>query len=598
MRFVGRYELKDRLGEGAMAEVWSAHDPSIDRVLAIKLLKPEFLQNPAYTSRFLREAKAAGALAHPGIVTIYDVGEADGRAYIAMELLDGAPLDQVLAQDGPLPDDRVLAVAGQLAAALSYAHLSGVVHRDIKPANIMVGRDGRTVKILDFGIARVAEADPDALEANNTRTQIGQVIGTPRYMSPEQALGRTVDGRSDLFSLGAVLYEMIAGAPAFAASNAALLTLEITQKDPAPLAAVAPRCAGGLRFIVEKLLAKRPERRFADGAELARALAREAKAFEAVRADEAARGRYLPLQVRLTVLMVAVTAVALAVGMSAVLNAQYRAMERMALSSGSSIAAFVASNAALPAVENAAVPSAERDWTPIQAFIAAAAKDQSVRWMTMVDADGVVRGASDPRSLGSRYRTPAAERVVSRAPDVVVTDTRLDDGRPGFRFVHPIRYAGKGFGLIEVSIGKADLQAAAAVSRDWMLAFGAVVLLVVASLSFVMARLLARPLRRLKTALRDAAMGDLGFRISHRRQDEFGDLFEGFNLLASSMGERLAAAERPAGRPFALDATQVEAVRSDAGTNAPAKAAPRAAVPPAASPFDAPPSGAPLRRAG
>ena len=582
MGFVGRYELKERIGEGAMAEVWRAHDPSIDRVLAIKLLKQEFRSNPAYSARFLREAKAAGALAHPSIVTIYDVGEADGFSYIAMELLDGSPLDQVLASGGQVSDERVLAIAGQLAGALSYAHLSGVIHRDIKPSNIMLGRDARTIKILDFGIARVAEAEGAGLGREQDRTQVGQVLGTPRYMSPEQALGQTVDGRSDLFSVGAVLYEMITGRPAFTGTSPATLALQITQQNPAPIASLSPSCPGGLRFIVDKLLSKRPERRFSDGAELARAVQREAKAYDAVRAEEATQGQYLPLQVRLTLAMVAVTAVALMIGISAVLGAQYRAMERMALSSGSSIAAFVASNAALPSVENAAAPEAERDWTPIQAFIAAAAKDQSVRWMTMVDADGVIRGASNPRLLGSHYKAPMREAVIHSTPDVTVTDIKLDDGRSGFRFVHPIMYAGRRFGLIEVSIGKAELQAAAATSRDWMLALGAVVLLVVASLSFVMAKLLAQPMRRLRAAMRDAAMGDLDFRISHRRRDEFGELFESFNLLATSMGERLEAAERPSGRPFAVEATRIE----DAAPPADIVEAPAAQATAAGTPFD------------
>jgi eukaryotic-like serine/threonine-protein kinase len=551
---VGRYELQARIGQGAMAEVWRAHDPSIDRVLAIKLLKPEYRRDAEYTRRFLREAKAAGALAHPNIVTIYDVGEADGQPYIAMELLDGASLDQVLAKEQVLSDERVLAIAGQLASALSYAHLSGVIHRDIKPSNIMLGRDGRTIKLLDFGIARMNDVGRE-----QERTQVGQVLGTPRYMSPEQALGQTVDGRSDLFSVGAVLYEMITGRPAFTGESPVTLALQITQQNPAPIASLSPRCPGGLRFIVDKLLAKRPERRFSDGADLGRAIEREARAYDAVRAEEAARGRYVPLQVRLTLAMVAVTAVALVIGISAVLGAQYRAMERMALSSGSSIAAFVASNAALPAVENAAAPDGERDWTPIQAFIAAASKDQSVRWMTMVDADGIIRGASDAKLLGTRYRAPPRETVVHIGPDVTVTDIKLDDGRSGFRFVHPIVYAGRRFGLIEISIGKTELQAAAATSRDWMLAFGALVLAIVASLSFVLAKLLAQPMRRLKAAMRDAAMGDLDFRISHRRRDEFGELFESFNLLATAMGERLEAAERPSGRPYAVEQTRLDA---------------------------------------
>lgn len=557
MTLVGRYELVERIGEGAMAEVWRAHDPGIDRVLAIKILKPEFRRIPEYAARFLREAKAAGALAHPSIVTIYDVGEVDGYPYIAMELLDGDPLDVVLAREGPLDDERVLAIGAQLAGALSYAHLSGVVHRDIKPSNIMLSADGRAIKILDFGIARVAEASRQETDREHLKTQIGQVLGTPRYMSPEQALGQVVDGRSDLFSVGVVLYELVTGKAAFSGSSAATLALQITQQNPPPITDLAPGCAGGLRFIIEKLLAKRPERRFVDGADLKRAIDREIKAHEAVNADDAARGRYLPLQVRLTLAMVAVTAIALVFSINAVLDRQYRAMEQIALASGSSIAAFVASNAALPAVENSAAPPAERDWTPIQAFIAAAAKDQSVRWMTMVDAEGYIRGASDPSLLGRRYEAPVGESVVHKGRDVVVTDIELSADQPGFRFVHPILYADQPFGLIEVSISKAELEAAAATSRNLMIGLAAVILAVVAGISFTMARLMTLPLRRLKQGLRDAAMGDLDFRISHRRRDEFGELFDGFNRLATALQERLLAAERPTGRPQAVDATQI-----------------------------------------
>lgn len=568
MRLVGRYELRERIGEGAMAEVWRAHDPSIDRVLAIKLLTPGFRRNPEYVARFLREAKAAGALAHPNIVTIYDVGEADGYPYIAMELLEGEPLDAVLAREEKLPVDTVLAIGQQLAGALSYAHLSGVIHRDIKPSNIMVGRDGRSIKILDFGIARVADTDATVIMGEQLKTQIGQVVGTPRYMSPEQALGQSVDGRSDLFSVGAVLYEAVTGEQAFSGTNAATLALQITQGNPPPIANLEPTCPGGLRFIIEKLLSKRSERRFADGAELARALAREAKAYDAVHADNAARGRYLPLQVRLTLAMVVITACALVLSISTVLDRQYKAMERMAISSGSSIAAFVASNAALPSVENAASAPQERDWTPIQAFIAAAAQDQSVRWMTMIDADGIIRGASNPALLGTRYKAPVGEPIVQKEKNVTVTGIKLDDGRAGFRFVHPILYAGGAFGMIEVTISKAELQAAAATSRNLMIGLGVLILGVVGAISFTVAKLLGRPVRRLNRAFRDAAMGDLDFRISHGRRDEFGELFDGFNLFTAAVQDRLEAAERPSGRPRSLDATQIVAPKPAAAPKA------------------------------
>ena len=556
MNHVGRYHLHERIGEGAMAEVWRAHDPTIDRVLAIKLLRPEFRSSAEYSSRFLREAKAAGVLSHSAIVTIYDVGEADGVAYIAMELLEGEPLDAVVARQEQLPLETILTIGAQLAGALSYAHRAGVIHRDIKPSNVMLLSDRRSIKILDFGIARIADSAPGSDNAD-ARTQIGQVIGTPRYMSPEQALGRDIDGRSDLFSVGVLLYELVTRQPAFSGPSPAALALRITQQNPAPIAELAPHCPGGVRFIVDKLLAKRPERRFATGDELAKAIERETKAYAAVQADQVARGRFVPVQVRVTIATVAFMAIALFFGINTVLKRQYEAMEQMALASGSSIAAFVASNAALPSVENASAPPQERDWLPIQAFITAAANDASVRWMTMVDAQGVIRGSSDPKLLGTRYQVPRGEAVVYRTGNVTVTGIQLKDGRAGYRFVHPILYAGKKFGIIEVSISKAGLETAAARSRGLLIGLGALIVAVVGGLSFAIAKYLARPLGRVKNAMLDATMGNLDFRISHHRKDEFGQLFDSFNLLADAMQERLDAAERGFGGPHAIEATTI-----------------------------------------
>jgi serine/threonine-protein kinase len=376
-------------------------------------------------------------------------------------------------------------------------------------------------------------------------------------MSPEQALGRDLDGRSDLFSAGVLLYELITRQPAFSGPSAAALALRITQQDPVPIAELAPHCPGGLRFIVDKLLAKRPERRFASGEELGKALERETKAYGAVQADQVARGRFIPVQVRVTIATVMIMAIALFFGINTVLARQYQAMEQMAFASGSSIAAFVASNAALPSVENAATPQEERDWLPIQAFITAAANDASVRWMTMIDADGVIRGSSDPKLLGKRYQTPVNETIVYRNGNVTVTDIRLRDGRAGYRFVHPILYAGKKFGMIEVSISKAGLEAAAERSRDLLMGLGALVVAIVGGLSFAIAKYLARPLRRVKSAMLDATMGNFDFRISHRRKDEFGRLFDTFNLFANAMQERLDAAERGFGGPRAMEATRI-----------------------------------------
>lgn len=536
---VGRYEIRERIGQGAMAEVFRAFDPEIGRDLAVKVLKGEFRENAQYAARFLREAKAAGALSHPNIVTIYDVGQDGGYPYIAMELLEGEPLDAVLERYGRLPADDVLSIGLQLVDALSYAHGLGVVHRDIKPSNIVLAPDGRGVKILDFGIARVAEAHVD--EAETLRTQAGQVLGTPRYMSPEQALGQEIDGRSDLFSTGTVLYELLTGRRAFDGSSAATLALQITQQDPPPIADFAPDAPRGLQFIIGKLMAKRPDRRFADGAQAAEAFRREQGALAAARGEARATKRRLPLQVRLSVLMAVITGAVLLAGSTLVVQRQYQAMEQMALTSGTAVAAFVASNVALQAADNASLPPAERDWLPVEAFVKSAVADPNIKRLSVVDAEGVVRASSDPALLGRPHQGVGAEPVLQSRDGTTVTLAGLE-GAQDLRFVRPITYAGRDFGLVDVRLSKAELDAAARLSRMLLLALGLIIVGTVIGTSYAVVRALARPVQRLKGALDRAADGDFDFRLSHNRSDEFGELFDSFNRLAATLEARLEPA--------------------------------------------------------
>ncbi len=525
MKRVGRYEIQARIGQGAMAEVYRAYDPKIGRVLAIKVLKPEYCRIPEYADRFIREARAAGALSHPNIVTIYDVGDVAGYPYIAMELLAGEPLDNVLLARGQFSISTVIGIGLQLADALNYAHGMGIIHRDIKPSNIMLGQDGHSIKILDFGIARVAEADPANLEAGQM-TQVGQVVGTPRYMSPEQALSRELDGRSDLFSVGAVLYELLTGHPAFNGTTLATLALQITQQDPAPIN-IAPQCPRGLEFIVKKLLEKKPERRFTTGATLLEALTRERDSYGVALAE--GRRRRIPLQLRLTLLACGVTVLVLLAALSVVVSRQNATMEQLAITSGSSIASFVATNAALHAADNASLPEADQDWLPVQAFVNSASADANVTDMMIVDGRGIVRAASDPAQVGSVDDSQGGEQ----APTVATG--KGEDNANVFRFSQPITYAGRKFGYVKLGMHKAPLESAAAQMRNMLIGLAVLVVAMVGCLSYAAARALILPLRRLKAALRDAAAGDVDFLISHQRADEFGELFDSFNAFASSV---------------------------------------------------------------
>jgi serine/threonine-protein kinase len=257
---LGRYEIIKELGRGAMGIVYLGKDPSINREVAIKTVsytdvEPEQLNE--VKDQFFREAEAAGKLTHPNIVTIYDVGEDHDMAYIAMELLIGKELTNFCRKGNLLPVQRALGVAASVAQALEYAHLQGIVHRDIKPANIILMEKDQ-VKVADFGIAR--------LMASSTKTQTGVIFGTPNYMSPEQVAGKKVDGRSDLFSLGVVLYELLSGDKPFKGDSITTLMFAITNNNYTPLQEVAPATPQGCVEIVNKLLNKGVTKRYKSAA--------------------------------------------------------------------------------------------------------------------------------------------------------------------------------------------------------------------------------------------------------------------------------------------------------------------------------------------
>jgi len=250
-----------------MREVYRARDTRLGREAAVKVLPQEFSASRERVARFEQEASSASALNHPNIVTIYDVGWAEGAAYVGMELVSGSTLREMLVE-GPLPTRRILAIGAQIAQGLAAAHEAGIVHRDVKPENVMVTRDGR-VKILDFGLAKLAPARAEAGSQIPSAAQVtrpGAVVGTVSYMSPEQVRGLPLDHRTDIFSLGAVLYEMASGARPYRAPTPADTMTAILREDPPDLpAGVAP----GLERIVRRCLEKAPEQRFQSARDLA-----------------------------------------------------------------------------------------------------------------------------------------------------------------------------------------------------------------------------------------------------------------------------------------------------------------------------------------
>lgn len=264
---LGSYRLIDRLGAGGMGEVWRAEDTRLLRPVAIKILSERIANDPEWKARFLREARTVAQMNHPNIATIYSIEQEGEKFFIAMELVEGESLGAVLAR-GPLPPREAVQIIVQVAEALAEAHEKGVVHRDVKPDNIIVGK--RSVKVLDFGIAKQITATTDS----PTLTQAGLIVGTPFYMSPEQALGRPVDARSDLFSLGVVLYEALAGKRPFEGESVTETMMNIIMQEPPDVGAVVPSAPPSLAQVVGRALQKKPERRFGSAGEMADALAK------------------------------------------------------------------------------------------------------------------------------------------------------------------------------------------------------------------------------------------------------------------------------------------------------------------------------------
>src|SRR3954452_11110366 len=263
-RLGGRYELGQVLGRGGIAEVYLAHDTRLGRAVAVKTLRADLARDPSFQARFRREAQAAASLNHPAIVAVYDTGEEDmlgNQPYIVMEYVEGRTLRDVLKIEVRLMPRRAMEIVAGVCAALDFSHRNGIIHRDVKPGNVMITRSG-AVKVMDFGIAR-AVADNAA-----TVTQTAAVIGTAQYLSPEQARGENVDARSDVYSTGVLLFELITGSPPFTGDSPVAVAYQHVRENAPPPSSLNPDVPPELDAIVLKAMAKNPANRYQSAAEM------------------------------------------------------------------------------------------------------------------------------------------------------------------------------------------------------------------------------------------------------------------------------------------------------------------------------------------
>jgi serine/threonine-protein kinase len=522
---IGRYEIECLVGEGAMAKVYRARDPEIDRVVAVKVLKDEHCVDEDYVNRFLREAKAAGAISHPNIVTVFDVGRFGNAPYITMEFLDEKSLADALSEHEKLPIKRVVSIGIQLARALDLAHRRGIVHRDVKPGNILLMEKGEAVKITDFGIARLDRSE------DLQKTHAGTVIGTPRYMSPEQAAGRAVDGRSDLFSLGVILYELLTGKKAFDSSNVATLMLQIMQKDPEPCRALAPDVPASLQRIVSRLLQKRPQQRFQTGAQLAEALERELAAI-AAREEETSRNKFIPLRVRWAISAGAALATLFLVSLGIVYYVERQVVRAQVIDSGAAIAKFIATETAVPVLS--------QNWVPLELFVKDASERGSFDYLAVTDHDHIVKAATSQDIVGKPFAPPPNASLIVKAADFTASEVNLPDGKAVFLFDTPILFQKTEIGRIYVGINRAGMDSVLRSTLLLMSNIGILTVLSAVGMLYVFGGLLGRPMRLLNNAMRDLGLGDLDRRIAETRNDEFGQLFSAYNHMADAVQVRFA----------------------------------------------------------
>ena len=528
MQQAGRYQILERIGRGGMATVFKAHDPHIGRDVAIKFLHASLCEGDDYRGRFLQEARAAGGLSHSNIVTVHDVGEIEGRPYMAMELLSGTTLADELEATKTIPVRDAVVMGIQLARALDYAHSKGIVHRDIKPANIMRLTGSRTIKVTDFGIAHMDSATDASL-----RTRAGDVLGTPQYMSPEQTRGEKLDGRSDLFSAGIVLYQMLVGHRPFRGDSLVAVATKIANEPAPPIEKARNDVPNSLRRLIDRCLAKQPAQRFQSGAELADALVKVLSEIDEDARDRD-RQRIVPLRVRWALTMALIVAAVMGVTATLITQRQVAALTSQAIDYGASMTRFMAA-------QNAASVLGE-EWEAVEVLVEKVMKTGDYERITVADANGVVRAASDAKLVGQPYKPPAAEALGQR--DKVAVGRYVAGGEPVLGFEVPITFQEQTAGRVAIGIRERPLTEVARLSIMLMVVLAIVTVLAVAVAMYFVANWFAKPIKLVRESMAEIAKGRFDQRINEQRKDEFGQLYAGFDAMAAALQEREAALDR------------------------------------------------------
>lgn len=543
---LGRYRIDGVLGEGAMAVVYAGFDPGIQRQVAIKCLHREVASDPEYRQRFLIEARAAGNLTHPHIVTIFDAGQtADGRSFIAMERLFGETLASRVARKGLPSLPVIIQLASQIASALDYAHAQGVIHHDIKPENIMLVDGWQCAKINDFGIADLRGASET--EAGNP-SQIG---GTLAYMASERLRGEPADARSDLFSLGVVLHWLITGKLPWSETTDARRLVNARRRSPHPsIEPLDPATPAMLVEIVHALLAPAAQARYQRGAEVVEDLRLAQREHEHLH-ETPLVNRIISLRLRWAAALGATLCLVLLIGLAAIYAKQSAAITGLALDFGNSVGRMIASESA----ENLLLG----DEAATRALVEDVARNEQIHYLVIADRLGRVIASTQRSEIGQELA--AGEGHASRS---TVT---LEPGVPTHRLSHlhrddmllfdvPISYQAKTVGQLRLGVSYEPLRVAQSTTLWVILAVLVLTLVTVVGAAYWLFRRPLALLGVLGDGLLRVARGDFDYRIRLERRDELGQLFSAFNAMTGALQARDVVREPRTDRIAADDVAQ------------------------------------------
>ncbi len=515
---LNRYKIIEEVGRGATASVYKAYDPQLDRFLALKVLRKELAQDKDYRDAFLKEARLAAQLTHSGIVTIYDVGLADNKPYIGMELLEGATLETVLKTQGKLNLRTLIAMSLQLSRALSYAHEHGVIHRDIKPANIMIVNDKKTVKLTDFGIAQLDENLGKVGKRND------KVLGTPEYMSPEQILGQSVDNRSDLYSFGILIYQMLMGLPPFMSDDLGKLFTQIIKKKPPAIIIDDAKIEDDLRDLIRRLLQKSPSKRYQKAVEVSTELRAIQNKFSNKKGNNK-DNQYTSLSLRWATIMMSVALITMGISLAVVYFVQNKALSGITFDYGRSTTQMIAAKMA--------VPMTLQDAVGLNVMVDESSKNDLVKSIDVIDLNNKVLASTNKARIDQPF-FPPSNRVLKQLVDqTTVYQRKLGDEEILFDIDWPIYFSDKHLGKIYISYTTNSMYAASRATLASIFSVMLVTLLIILIITLLLARKTSKDFQRVTQAMNKMAMGRMDARLVSSRKDEAGLMFQSFNRLAS-----------------------------------------------------------------